>query len=157
MTLDTRIRRLILATAALLLTAVGGLAPTLPVRAATLTVDTLQDLAAPGRDPSPCSLRQAIARAAAGDTIQFSVVGVITLTRGQLTINRNVSIQGPGPTSLTIDGMNASRVFLVSAPTVPAAVIAGLTIQGGRAPSNDGIGGGGAIAIGNFGATVAVS
>src|SRR5688572_8218648 len=125
----------------LLIAALGGLQSAAPARAATLTVDTVQDLAAPGCAPSPCSLRQALARASAGDTIQFSVAGVIPLQHGQLNVNQNVTIQGPGPNVLAIDGRNASRVFEINF-NVTSATIAGLTIQGGAASGNDNRGGG---------------
>src|ERR1051325_8749672 len=42
------------------------------------------------------SLRQAILDAAAGATIDFSVTGAITLTSGELGINKSLTILGPG-------------------------------------------------------------
>src|SRR5437764_14772645 len=56
---------------------------------ATLTVDTLVD----GTGVPGTSLREAIAAAAANDTINFSVTGTINLiSTGQLTINKNLTI-----------------------------------------------------------------
>ena len=57
-------------------------------------------------DSGPNSLRQAILDAAAGDTISFAsgVTGTITLTSAQLTINKNLTINGPGAAHLTISG-----------------------------------------------------
>ena len=72
--------------------------------AATITVTNNSDNGAG-------SLRKAIADAANGDIINFSVTGAIFLTSEQLTINKNISIIGPGAASLTISGDGATRVF----------------------------------------------
>src|SRR5262245_16504848 len=50
------------------------------------------------------TLRQAIASAKSGDTIQFSpsLSGqAITLTSGELVINKSLNIQGPGASNLS--------------------------------------------------------
>lgn len=95
-------------------------------------------------DSGPGSLRQAIADAASGDTITFAagLTGTITLTSGQLTIDRDLTIQGPGANALTVSGNNAGRVFQVNAGTVS---ISGLTIANGH------VTGGAGGAIGNSG------
>ena len=82
-------------------------------------------------DSGPGSLRDTIAAADNGDTIDFAKsVHKITLTSGELTINKSLDIEGPGPNKLTISGNDASRVFDVMSGTV---TIAGLTITHGRA------------------------
>jgi CSLREA domain-containing protein len=88
-----------------------------------------------------CTLRAAIqqANAAGGDSINFSLTAgsTITLTGGELLIDKGLSISGPGAQLLTVSGNNASRVFRVT--SVTSVVISGLTISGGRALGAGGI------------------
>ena len=97
------------------------------VHAATITVTSLND-------SGPGSLRQAIADAATGDTIDFAVTGTVVLTSGELTINKDLTIEGPGSGDLTISGNNANRVFNISGGNI---TIRGVTVQLG-ATSGDG-------------------
>jgi hypothetical protein len=85
-------------------------------------------------DAGAGSLRQALADAAAGDTIDLSgVTGTITLTSGQLDIDDAVTITGPGASNLTISGNNASRVFQMDSDLAGGTVtITGVTITGGN-------------------------
>ncbi|HEX9270994.1 MAG TPA: hypothetical protein VGA01_02145, partial [Candidatus Binatia bacterium] len=53
-------------------------------------------------DGGPGSLRQALADANDGDTITFAVTGIIGLTSGELVINRNITISGPGANLLAV-------------------------------------------------------
>ena len=87
---------------------------------ATITVTNTNDSGAG-------SLRQAIADAAPGDTINFNVTGTITLTSGQLVIDKNLIIQGPGASLLSISGNSASRVFYIN--TGITAALDGMTIR----------------------------
>ena len=61
------------------------------VHAATITVMNTND-------SGPASLRDAIATASSGDTIDFGagVIGAITLTSGELLVDKNLTITGPG-------------------------------------------------------------
>src|SRR5689334_11966455 len=82
-----------------------------PSRAATNTVTTTAD-------SGPGSLRDAIAAAAAGDTINFAVTGAITLTSGELLINKNLIIAGPVAAGLAVQrsaatGTPVFRIFRV--------------------------------------------
>ncbi len=65
-------------------------------------------------DSGPGSLRQAIATAVAGDTIIFDsslANQTITLSSGQLEIDKDLIIDGADAAGLTISGNNASRIF----------------------------------------------
>ena len=87
-----------------------------PLAAATWTVDTLADDPTATCDVS-CSLRGAIARAAAGDHIDFAAAlprpATITLQHGEIAIGRSLTITGPGANVLTISGGNQSRIFAI--------------------------------------------
>jgi len=113
-----------------------------PLQAATLTVANTDD-------GGVGSLREAIADALSGDTIDFSVTGTIVLTSGELVIGKDLMIGGPGASSLAISGNNASRVFEIDAGTTVA--ISGLTIQNGNGGYDLGAG------ILNYGATLTLT
>ncbi len=96
---------------------------TIPGQAATITVDTLDDIQTPNGN---CSLRDAIAApinnvssdtCPAGsvglDTIEFSagLTGTITLSTSLPFVTESVTITGPGAVSMTVSGANAYRVF----------------------------------------------
>jgi hypothetical protein len=106
-------------------------------------------------DSGPGSLRQALVDANDGDSINFdsSLNGqTITLTSGELNVDKNVTISGPGASNLAVDVNAQSRVFYVNlGKTV---FISGLTITNGSSGIyNDG----GALTLsecivsGNFG------
>jgi predicted outer membrane repeat protein len=91
-------------------------------------------------DSGAGSLRADIAAAHSGDTINFapSLDGqTITLTKGELLINKNLTIAGPGAGALTVSGNNQSRVFEMAAGTQVA--LSGLTIDNGFAVNGAGI------------------
>ena len=107
-------------------------------------------------DSGPGSLRDTIAGAADGDTIQFDAAlngQTITLTSGDLVIERNLTIDGPGADQLTVqrstaNGTPAFRIFSISGDVN----ISGLTIANGNAPDSGGgigFGGGSALTISN--------
>jgi hypothetical protein len=80
-------------------------------------------------DSGPGSLRQALADANDGDTINFAVTGTIGLTSGELVIDKSITITGPGSDQLTVravDFQHYLRIFHVMGS--PTATIEGLTI-----------------------------
>src|SRR5215831_6407461 len=90
-------------------------------------------------DSGPGSLRDALAAASDGDTIDATgVSGTILLTSGELQINHNVTINGPGAADLAVNGNAASRVFENFASD---ATIAGFTITNGSPTDAEGGGG----------------
>jgi hypothetical protein len=90
-------------------------------------------------DSGPGSLRQALADANNGDTINFAVTGTIGLTTGELLVDKAITISGPGAENLAVNGNAKDRVFHVTGENV---TISGLTITNGNASGN-GLGGGG--------------
>jgi hypothetical protein len=117
---------------------------------ATLTVTTLADSGAG-------SLRGIIATASSGDTINFSVGGTITLTGGELAIDKNLSLIGPGAGSLTISGNDASRIFQIKGNALSQITntISGLTLREGNGSGSAGNTLGGAIY--SFGAVLTLA
>lgn len=99
----------------------------MPAYATTITVTKTND-------SGPGTLRQALADVQDGDTIEFNFGGAatISLTSGELVINKNITVNGPGANLLTISraqGAANFRVFHVRpAHTV---TIQGVTISNG--------------------------
>jgi len=107
-------------------------------RLLTITVDTLVDENDGVGVGNGTSLREAIAAAAVDETIDFSVTGTINLDMalGQLSINQNLSIDGPGADQLMINAGDNSRVLHVTAGTVD---LSGFTLTGGSVSTGGGI------------------
>lgn len=104
-------------------------------------------------DSGTGSLRTAIATAKTGDTIKFAsnlANQIITLTTGQIVINKNVTIDASSATNLRISGNNQSRIFLID--KYLNILIKGLTFTNGRAViDGKDIGEGGAIQVQAYG------
>jgi hypothetical protein len=129
----------------LLIALLGAAAAGLPtLRGATITVTEVGD----GFDVHT-NLRQALADANDGDTIEFdpSLGGrdlPVAAVLGQLVVNKSVTIRWVPtegyPTHLGVDALHANRVFYINpGKTV---IISGLTITGGVAPDPEYSGGG---------------
>ena len=86
-------------------------------------------------DSGTGSLRQAIADASDGNTIQFSPVlngQIIHLTSAELAIDKNITIDGPGPSLLTVSrDSDAGKFRIVHVMPGHIAMIQDLTISGG--------------------------
>jgi hypothetical protein len=122
----------------------------------SITVDTLVDEADGSIDDGDISLRDAIAAAAPGETIDFHASldgGTILLTLGELAIRRSMTIDATAlPEGLTIDASGndptpeeddgaGSRIFLVNdrkGNTDSPVTMSGLTLTGGDANGDGG-------------------
>src|SRR5437773_5095787 len=120
--------RIILVPITLLCAAMAGVQS---ARASTITVTNTNDSGAG-------SLRQALADANPGDTIDFAVTtpATITLTSGELLVNKSVTISGPTAGHLSVNGNAASRVFHIEEVDV---TISNLAITNGVADRGGGI------------------
>src|SRR6516225_602776 len=117
-----------------LIALLGAAAVGLPsLRGATITVMNTND-------NGSGSLRAAIDSAQDGDTISFdvSVTGTITLTSGELLVNKSVTISGPGANMLAVDANHTSRVLHIASGK--DVTISRLTVTNGLPP--DYLGGG---------------
>src|SRR5688572_3721520 len=113
--------------------AVVGLCLAFRAHGATVTVTSAAD--AGGTCPGAnCTLRQAIIAAAPNDTINFAAgVTTITLTSGELLVNKNLTINGPGANLLTVVRDFFYPDFRIFRVTSGATVtISDLTIENGR-------------------------
>ncbi len=127
-------------------------------RLLSITVNTLLDENDGVGVGTGTSLREAIAAAAPGDTINFAVTGTINLSIGtsdstkNLTIDKNLTIQGPGAGLLTINAFDptpaqkngdGSRIFNI--PRSAPAQIFNVTIRDVTLTGADSAAAGGAI------------
>jgi hypothetical protein len=129
---------------ALALAAVLNCVATTALAGNTYVVTTALDPTGP---PNTTSLREAIvaanaANSADGNTVQFdpSLAGsTITLTTGEIQINHQMHIVGPGAGNLTISGADASRIFYLScADTTQRVSISGLSLRNGNSANYGG-------------------
>src|SRR5947207_5467786 len=106
----------------------------MPANATTIVVTNTND-------SGPGSLRQALASANDGDTIDAAgVCGVITVTSGQVLVERRVTINGAGADVLAVDGNATSSVFQIgTGATAPTVAISGLTIRNAQGGFGGGI------------------
>jgi hypothetical protein len=103
----------------------------IPARATTISVTNTND-------SGPGSLRQALAIAHDGDTIDATgVSGIITLTSGQLLVGKSVTINGAGADVLAVDGNATSPVFQIT--LVGTVTISALTIRNAQGTEGGGI------------------
>ena len=110
-------------------------------------------------DSGPGSMRQALAVANDGDTIDATgISGVISLTTGELLVSTSVTINGAGADVLAVEGNASIRVFRIGSDKT--VTISDLTIRNGQGDFGGGILNGAASTLtitnstlsGNFGA-----
>src|SRR5215471_15160841 len=110
-------------------------AVSISVQASILTVTNTND-------KGPGSLRQALVNANFGDTIDATrISGVITLTSGELLVNKSVTINGAGADLLAIDGNAGGTVFQVM--SMGPVTISNVTIRNAHGRFGGGIFNGG--------------
>jgi CSLREA domain-containing protein len=97
----------------------------------TLVVTTLVDESDGSCIDDDCSLRDAVAAAASGDTISFGALsGPSNLSLGEILIDKSLSILGPGSAMLEVNGSLISRIFNITAGV--DVTISGLTLTNSR-------------------------
>jgi CSLREA domain-containing protein len=150
MSVPRSIRWLVQLLGALLLTLVVLsllLVAPLPVQAATLVVTNGTDTT-DGTCDADCSLREAIIAASAGDIITFADdVATVTLTSAQLTIDKDLTIDGgAGVTIQRDDTAGDFRIFEIIGSDV---TLDRLTIRNGSATNGGGIYNDGTVTVTN--------
>ena len=111
----------------------GGAGSEALTAASSLSVTNLND-------KGPGSLRQAIIDAASGATITFAVTGQINLTTGELPVNGQLVVSGPGESLLTVSARQAGSALARVFNNIGQLTISGLTLRDGAV--NTGVGGG---------------
>ena len=106
----------------------------------TIVVDTLLDEADGSVTDGDASLRDALALIAPGGTISLAdgLIGTITLDGTELSIDRDVTINGGG---ITVDANSASRVFNIDDgddATITEVFLSNLIVTGGNTLSTGG-------------------
>lgn len=102
-------------------------------QAATVTVTNLNDTGAG-------SLRDTISAAAPGDTVNFNsgLSGTVNVA-SEILVDKALTIQGPGASTVTVDGGDNNRIFRIAPTTGGDPVsISGLTFANGNAGSDSG-------------------
>lgn len=90
-------------------------------KAITITVTNTNDTGAG-------SFRQAVLDAVDGDVINFSVTGNIAFTSGVVSIDKSITITGPGSDLLSFDGISTNSILYFLAGN---STISGLTLKHG--------------------------
>src|SRR5947208_3140318 len=132
-----------------------GLVAASSVNGGSLVVNSTADDGTGTCTTSKCTLRDAVLSAGSGQTITFSLPAnsTITLTNGQLVIDKNLTIIGPGANTFAIrrNSDSGTPIFRIFTVTGSVFAISGAIIANG----NGGEAGGGAIL--NNGGTVSIS
>jgi parallel beta-helix repeat protein len=100
------------------------------LHAATIPVTNLAD-------SGPGSLRDAIATAAAGDTIDATGIAGTIVLESELNVDKSLTLNGPGQDELILSGNRVTRVLHLSSAT-STVNISGLTVADGHQSSTPG-------------------
>ena len=95
----------------------------------TFTIWAVTNLANSGAG----SLRETISNAVSGDILVLTNSGTITVTNAELSLDKDLSIVGPGAVLLSLSGNDRSRIFNVASNVTVS--LFGLTIRDGHAPN----------------------
>ncbi|MCC8998050.1 MAG: CSLREA domain-containing protein, partial [Candidatus Contendobacter sp.] len=107
--------------------------------AKTLTVNKTADTNDGSCDAADCSLREAVGAANPGDTVDFAPSlngGPPVVLDSVITLNKSLTIHGPGASQLAIDGQGLTRIFQIGAGV--AVMLDELTLQSGSADGDGG-------------------
>ena len=127
-------------TSVLLFSAVILVVAAVTAQSAVLNVTNTQDA-------GPDSLRATVAAAIAGDTIEFQIPTTdpgydpstgnftITLTSGEIVIDKDLTIAGPSAANIAVSGNHATRIFEITTGIV---AISDLLLINGKAQGADG-------------------
>ncbi len=99
-------------------------------------------------DSGAGSLRAAVVGSSTGSTITFATsldCNLIKETTGPIVVSNNLTIDGPGASTLAVSGNNANSVFAVSDGFV--VTISGLTIEDGNSDNGGGIDNDGTLTV----------
>ena len=112
----------------------------LPAGAATFTVTKTTDTHDGSCDAADCSLREAVAAAAAGDAINFasSLNGQTIILSSFITLDKSLTLQGPGASQLAISGNNLTQIFRTDWNASAVILLDGLTLRNGATAGEGG-------------------
>ena len=125
--------------------------------ATTFTVTRTDDPPPDACQPGDCSLREAVIAANAGsggDTIALPAgdyrlgiagIGEAAAAKGDLDLNRSVTITGAGARSSVVDAAGLDRVFEIASGAV--VLISDVTVTGGAGPGGAGIANAGTLTL----------
>jgi len=125
--MKAKVFRLALALMITVASLAAAVLPTAVVSAATINV--------PG-NYATIAAAVAAANPAGGDTI---VVAAGTYNEHDITINKNLTIEGAGADVTIVDAQNLGRVFRVSGTPAPVVSMSGITVRNGHADHGGGV------------------
>jgi hypothetical protein len=117
-----------------------------------LLLEQLEDRVTPTtvtnlNDAGAGSLRDAFNATATGGTIDFApgLSGAINLTSGPITSSKTLTVTGPGPDLLAVNGASNGTRGLFDFTNAPSVTLSGLTVENATYQSTSGFAQGGAV------------